>query len=141
MPIAMRSGRARISLRHPRALGECDRCGFIDNHDRLIRQRQWAGNTLRDVGLLVCGRCLDVPQDQYRTVILPPDPFPILNARPSPNFTPVPVSIGQPLPTSPENQGFTVYTLGIITIGAPTSGGSSPFILDQSALDGPDVMQ
>lgn len=121
----MRSGRARISARRPKAIGECDRCGFWKNLDGLSPQMQWAGNTLRDTGLLVCSdTCLDVPQDQYRTPILPPDPFPRINPRPSPNTTPVPVTVGAPLPTSPENQGFTVYTVGLVVI--PTPGGSGP---------------
>lgn len=134
----MRAGRARISARRPSALGECDRCGFIDNLDKLMRQNQWAGNTLRDTGLLVCVECLDIPQQQYRSPILPADPFPRRNPRPSPNFTQVPGSAGQPLPTSPENQGFTIYTLGFLI--PPGTGGSGTFTLDQSILDGPDVL-
>jgi len=31
---------------------------------------------------LVCKSCLDVPQEQLRTIILPPDPVPISNPRP-----------------------------------------------------------
>lgn len=147
MPRPMRSGRARISLRHPQAMGECDRCGFWRNLDGLTRQFQWAGNNLTDTGMLVCqDTCLDVPQNQFRSPILPADPMPRINPRPSPNVTQVPTSIGQPLATSPENQGFTVYTLGITIAGTssnvpiPPSGGSGDFTLDQSILDGPDVL-
>jgi hypothetical protein len=32
--------------------------------------------------MLVCEYCLDVPNRQLGTIILPPDPLPILNARP-----------------------------------------------------------
>lgn len=32
--------------------------------------------------LLVCNKCLDAPTDQLRTIVLPPDPPPVYNARP-----------------------------------------------------------
>lgn len=114
MPRIMRSGKGRISVRRPRALAESDRSGFWYNLDDLRPQMQWAGNQLRNTGLLVGYDELDVPQQQYRSPILPPDPVPRQNPRPSPNTTPVPVTVGAPLPTSPENQGFTVYTLGLV---------------------------
>lgn len=130
----MRSGRARISARRPRAMGESDRSGFWYSLDDMRKQFQWAGNTLQDQGLLVGPDELDVPQDQFRTLILPADPYPRINPRPSPNITPVTSVIGQPKPTSPENQGFTVFTLGFTV----TNGGL--FILDQSLLDGSNVL-
>ena len=149
MPQVARSGRARISMRQPRAMGECDRCSRWNNHASMVRQFQWSGNALVDTGLLVCRDCADRPQQQLRSIILPPDPRPIINARPSPNVTPIawrPVPVtaayltdeygnvitdeyGNPialdvdattttpaavLPTSPENQGFTVYNLDSI---------------------------
>lgn len=114
MPRIMRSGRARISATRPRAIGESDRSGMWYSLDDLRKQMQWAGNTLIWTGLLVGPDELDVPQPQYKTPILPPDPVPRLQPRPSPNTTPVPVTVGAPLPTSPENLGFTVYTLGIV---------------------------
>lgn len=114
MPRIMRSGRARISLTRPRAIGESDRSGFWYSLDDLRPQMQWAGNKLIDTGLRVGYDELDKPQPQFRTPILPPDPVPRINPRPSPNTTPVPVTVGAPLPTSPENQGFTVYTLGLV---------------------------
>lgn len=125
MPQFARSGRARISIRRPQAMGECDRCGFWHSHADMIRQLQWAGNKLIDTGLLVGRDCLDRPQDQFRSIILPPDPIPILNARPSPNVTPFPI-VGQPLPTSPSNYGFTQLIVGGASIQpyypTPTSG-------------------
>lgn len=75
------------------------------------RQFQWAGNKLIDTGLLVGRDCLDVPQDQFRSLILPPDPIPLINPRPSPNVTGIPI-VGQPLPTSPGNRGFTQFIVG-----------------------------
>jgi len=47
-------------------------------------QYQWAGNQLINLGSLVCEHCVDVPQEQLRTIILPPDPSPLFNARPEP---------------------------------------------------------
>lgn len=111
MPSVARSGRARISTRHPRAMGECDRCGFWHNHADMVRQFQYAGNKLIDTGLLVGRDCLDKPLDQLRSIILPPDPRPIFNARPSPNVTPYGLT-GQIPPVSPGNLGFTQYVLG-----------------------------
>ena len=111
-----RAGRARISARRPEALGECDICGEWRNHVDLSHKMEWAGNSLRDTGDLVCIECLDVPQDQYRNPILPRDPQPILNARISGNITPIPI-VGQPLPTTPANLGFTQLYVGAASLG------------------------
>ena len=144
----MPSGRARISVRRPRAIGECDRCGFWKSLDDLRPQYQWGGNQLIDTGLLVCSdTCLDVPQPQFRSPILPPDPVPRVRPRPSPNTTFAPNTGGtgnafimgqsllggpntlgapvNPLPTSPENQGFSVYILGFY-LGQGSYGTSTP---------------
>ncbi len=74
-------GHARVDPRNPEAFGECDRCGRWFNHVDLSWQFQWAGTHLQNLRILVCRRCLDVPQEQLRTIILPPDPPPIMNAR------------------------------------------------------------
>lgn len=74
--------RAAISRLHPRAIATCDRCGFRYNHDQLQWQLQWTGPHLQNLRILVCKSCLDVPQEQLRTIILPPDPVPIENPRP-----------------------------------------------------------
>ena len=37
---------------------------------------QWAGLGLIDTGFRVCSSCLDVPNPNERTLILPPDPPP-----------------------------------------------------------------
>lgn len=132
MPRTMHSGKARISIRRPRAMGECDVCGFWHSLDDMIRQFQWAGNRLMDTGLLVGRDCLDVPQAQFRAPILPADPMPRHNSRPSYNVT-NPAPIGGPLATSPENQGFTRFILGIFVP-------ANVFILDQSRTDGTDVL-
>lgn len=48
----------------------------------LTFQFQYAGPNLQNLRLLVCPNCLDVPQPQLKPRILPPDPVPIMNARP-----------------------------------------------------------
>ena len=44
-------------------------------------QFQWAGASLINLRLLVCRRCLDTPQPQLRSIIVPADPPTIVNAR------------------------------------------------------------
>ena len=75
-------GRATIDRSFPRALGVCDRCGFLYNHDTLQWQFDWRGPRLQNLRILVCAGCLDVPQENLRTITLPADPVPIMNARP-----------------------------------------------------------
>jgi len=79
---------ARVDQTNPEAWAMCDRCGFWYNSSDLAWQYEWAGNQLYDIGVLVCttgNNCYDRPQEQFRTIILPPDPPPVVNARP-PNF-------------------------------------------------------
>lgn len=76
-------GLASIDARAPRALGVCDRCGFLYNHDQLRWQFDYKfGSRLFNLRLLVCRTCYDIPQESGRTIVLPPDPIPIRNARP-----------------------------------------------------------
>src|SRR6516225_7197108 len=76
-------GRARVDPDNPEGFGQCDRCGFWFNLRDLQWQHEWAGVQLYNKRILVCtaNNCLDVPQEQLRTIILPPDPPPLLNAR------------------------------------------------------------
>jgi hypothetical protein len=77
---------ARVDTQNPEAFAMCDRCGFWRNRSDLVWQYEWAGMQLYSKGTLVCfDRCYDIPQEQLRTIILPPDPPPIVNAR-VPNF-------------------------------------------------------
>ncbi len=55
---------------------------MISNHEKMQWQWDWAGTKLVNKNILVSVDELDVPQEQLRTVILPPDPPPIMNARP-----------------------------------------------------------
>jgi hypothetical protein len=76
------AGRARTSSRNPQAHAICDRCGFRFNHVDLAFQYDWAGATVQNKRLLVCSPCMDNMQAQKRSIILPPDPPPIINPRP-----------------------------------------------------------
>ena len=67
---------------HDGAWATCDGCGFIYNHPKLAWNMEWAGFTLVNKRTLVCPVCNDVPNEQLRTIILPPDPDPVMNARP-----------------------------------------------------------
>ena len=75
-------GRAKVSSSHPQAFACCDRCSLWYNHVDLRWQMQWSGTKLQNLRLLVCERCWDVPQEQLKARILPPDPLPIRNPRP-----------------------------------------------------------
>jgi hypothetical protein len=74
-------GRAEVDRDKPRAWAICDRCGFLYNHYMLRWQFQWTGPRTANQNLLVCDRCMDVPQEQLRTFRLPADPPPIENSR------------------------------------------------------------
>ena len=78
-------GRARVNPKDPHAQAVCDLCGEWFNLVDLQFQFQWTGTHLTNIRSLRCYRCLDVPTEQLRTIILPPDPPPVLNAR-VPNF-------------------------------------------------------
>lgn len=77
----------RVDPSNPEGAGQCDRCGRWFQLRDLTWQMQWSGTHLYNIRTLVCqtGNCLDVPQEQLRTIILPPDPLPLINAR-VPNF-------------------------------------------------------
>ena len=74
-------GRARVSSRNPQAFAICDRCGFLKNHVDLGFQYEYGGAGLYNTQMLVCGRCMDVPQMQLKSIVIPADPLPILNPR------------------------------------------------------------
>lgn len=75
---------ARVDATNPEAFAQCDRCGAWYNRSDLGWQYEWAGESLYNTGVLVCltgNNCYDTPNEQLRTIILPPDPPPIINAR------------------------------------------------------------
>lgn len=74
----------RVDPSSPQAAGQCMRCGFWYPLRTLVAQDVWAGQKLFSAQLLVCttgNRCYDFPNEQLRTIVLPPDPPPIPNAR------------------------------------------------------------
>lgn len=74
---------AEVDPDNPQAWARCDRCSFIFNHNKLQFQYDYQGTPmLQNTGFLVCSRCTDVPNPQQAPYILPPDPEPIMNARP-----------------------------------------------------------
>ena len=76
----------RVDPQNPEHFAQCDRCGFWRNGSDLVWQMQWSGTHLFNQRILVCtDRCYDTPQEQLRTILIPSDPPPVLNAR-VPNF-------------------------------------------------------
>lgn len=72
---------ARINPNWSEKASQCQRCGDIYNTVDLSPQYIWGGLQLINTNVYVCWRCLDVPNPQQRTVILPADPPPTLFAR------------------------------------------------------------
>jgi hypothetical protein len=70
-------GRAIIEAWNARALGVCQRCGSLLNHDQLHWQWEYSGMKVINLRVLTCETCQDTPQRQLATIILPPDPTPI----------------------------------------------------------------
>lgn len=75
---------ARTNPRSPRGWSTCQRCGLIYNLEKLQDQSEWRGLQLMSINLQVCKPCLDRPNRQLGTIILPPDPPPLWNALPEP---------------------------------------------------------
>ena len=44
-------------------------------------QFEWRGATLQNIKILVCRDCIDTPQENIRSIVIPADPTPIVNAR------------------------------------------------------------
>lgn len=82
MPYASKLGRVNTSSRNPEAAALCDRCGFVYEHADLHWQDDWRGASLQNLRILVCNHCMDTPQQQQRSLVLPLDPPPIIGARP-----------------------------------------------------------
>lgn len=75
-------GKAEVNPDNPRAFAICDRCSVVTNLHKLRWQMQWNATQLFNTRLLVCADCYDKPQQQLRTIVLPPDPVPLQNVRP-----------------------------------------------------------
>lgn len=74
--------RARTDSSSPEAWATSDRAGWIGNQRDLKWQLEWAGTKLINKRILVYEDEYDTPNRQLGTLILPPDPVPIMNARP-----------------------------------------------------------
>lgn len=83
-----RYSHASVNSQSPEAFATCDRCGFVRNHRDLAWQYDWRGPRLQNLRILVCqDKCYDAPQQNgQRTIVLPPDPIPIMNPRPDPHM-------------------------------------------------------
>lgn len=71
-----------IDQTNPEALGICDYTGFVFMRKDLVKQMEWRGNALIWTGFLVGRPYVDVPNEQLRPPILPPDPVPVRLPRP-----------------------------------------------------------
>jgi hypothetical protein len=133
------TGRASVSSRNPRAFGICDRCGFLYNHDQLQWQFDYAGAGLINKRILVCDPCLDTPQNQLRSIILPADPVPIENPRVQDYAyaETTTIAVSQGAQTDPTT-GIPIYpTVSLITEDGQsltTQPIGQPVGLDQSAV-------
>lgn len=87
MSYASKAGRARVSPSSPVSQAVCDRCGMWYSITDLVWQHDYRGPVLQNLRILVCKQtCLDVPQSQLKSIVLPADPVPTLNARVEPFF-------------------------------------------------------
>jgi hypothetical protein len=100
----------------PKALGICDYTGFVHMRKDLVRQMEWRGNALIWTGLYVGRNYQDVPNEQNRPPILPPDPIPVLWPRP-PRTTQITWSQGLGIPWNQLSQ-VTWGTWGTIENGS-----------------------
>jgi hypothetical protein len=76
-----RGSHVYIDTENPQAVGICDYTGFIHQRDELVKQMEWRGESLEWTGLYVGKEYADVPNEQLRPPILPPDPVPISDAK------------------------------------------------------------
>lgn len=74
--------RAATDPSAPEAWATDDRSGFIGQKANLRWQYEWAGLKLINKRILVFEDEYDQPQRQLGTIVLPPDPLPVMNARP-----------------------------------------------------------
>jgi hypothetical protein len=74
--------RAQVDPHSPRGWATSDRNGFIGNLENLKWQFEWRGSHLINTRVLMHEDELDIPQRQLGTLVIPPDPIPLINARP-----------------------------------------------------------
>jgi hypothetical protein len=66
----------------PVPVGFCDYCNFKYPLAALSWAMEWRGSALANLRFLVCSTCLDVPNEQFRIIVIGPDPAPLQDARP-----------------------------------------------------------
>lgn len=71
-----------IDPSNPEARGVCDRCGLQFALSALHWQFQYTPGGLTNKKLVVCKTCRDEPSVFLKGSFLPPDPRPVMNARP-----------------------------------------------------------
>ena len=74
--------RAEVDPHSPRGWATSDRNGFVGNLENLKWQFEWRGSHLINTRVLMHEDELDIPQRQLGTLVIPPDPIPLINARP-----------------------------------------------------------
>jgi hypothetical protein len=121
---------------------------FVGNHHNLVTDYFWAGTQLLPSRFLMHDEFADRPNEQFRTIILPPDPDPIVNARPEPyaideGLMPLTTEAAYPGDPGQVLRTETGEYIGVepsTSFGAPTSPQANPFILGVSPLSGTDVL-
>ena len=85
-PATHRGRRQRIRpgwTDNPVGFAICDRCGLSCMHSDLRKDMQFRGGMAPvPTGLMVCGKCEDVPNAYFQKQILRPDPPPLKDPRP-----------------------------------------------------------
>lgn len=81
---------------------------------------------LQNLRILVCDICLDKPQTQLRTIILPPDPVALFNTRPELYSVEVPSYIS----TLDGTHLTTVSGINMVTVSkiTPTPDPNEPYL-------------
>ena len=74
--------RAQVDPQRPMGWGTSDRNGHLGNLYKMKFQHDWRGSQIINTRVLVHEDELDIPQRQLGTLVIPPDPLPLINARP-----------------------------------------------------------
>lgn len=121
-------GHYEVNSVTPRGRGVCDLCGIAFTLEKMHKLMEWRGTRLMWTGLVVCDWDYDRPQEQLRAKLLPPDPTPLLGARPEDFFS------EQGPPPNPPLDPANAPSYGIVSYATtpqlpnPYPGGINPFI-------------
>jgi hypothetical protein len=86
MKLGAKGKYTKQNLKNPKGLGTCDYSGLIMRHCDMVKQYQYAGNTLVWTGLWVNPVFKDTPNPQDLIPILKLDPVALKHARPDANI-------------------------------------------------------